>query len=347
MFTPRSLKLKVHSRRVRIFKQSLPIGAFLLASLIFVWPVFLAQKEKMKLAQKPSDVLEGASVNMDSVKFISTDSKDQPFNLFSTSIVETDVKNKIITLTQPKGTLSLKSGVVIDFKSNTGLLYQKERLLKFNEKVYGSTNNGWKMTALNAVYDYNAEQLSSSSVVEVKGNEGYIKAEKGFILWDKQNKLSFLGKSKGYVRSTGGIIHLSCEKEIHLDQTKQTMTAEQNVAVKQGEGTIYADKMIMYYKKNGKKSFDQIEKIEAFGHVKGVNSAQTITGEKGIYSPATGKMEVTGNVVLKQGGTHVKGEKMDLNLKTGISTLNAGEKQNNRIKGQLMPADFMTKKGQK
>ena len=337
----------MHSRRVLIFKQSLPVVAFLLASLIFLWPIFVAQKENLKLAQKPSDVLEGAKVNMDSVKFISLDSEKQPFNLFSTSIVETDPEKQIITLTQPNGSLSLKSGVSINFKTEQGLMFQKEKYLRFDQRVDGSTTDGWKMTSSHVLYDYNKEKVSSSYPVEIKGKEGYLKAEKGFVLWDKKNQLSFFGKSKGYIKSEEGLIHLNCQKELHLNQLERTLTAEKDVVVKQDTGTIYADKMIFHYQKTGKKMFDKIEKIEAFGHVKGVNGTQTITGEKGIYLPESGKMEVSGNVVLKQGNTHMKGEKMDLNLKTGISTLNASEKQNNRIKGQLMPADFMTKKGQK
>ena len=82
MFTPRSLKIKVHSRRVKLVKQALPIVAFLLASLMLAWPFFATHKGKFTLAKKPDHVLEGASVNMQEVRFISLDSKNQPEQCF-------------------------------------------------------------------------------------------------------------------------------------------------------------------------------------------------------------------------------------------------------------------------
>jgi hypothetical protein len=53
MFTPRLFKIKRYSRRVLVFKRSLPVFAFLLASLMLVWPVLIAeQKEQFSVAVK-------------------------------------------------------------------------------------------------------------------------------------------------------------------------------------------------------------------------------------------------------------------------------------------------------
>lgn len=346
MFTPRSLKIKVHSRRVKLVKQALPIGAFLLASLMLAWPFFATQKGKFTLAKKPDHVLEGAGVNMQEVRFISLDSKNQPFTIFASSIVETNPKKQIITLTDPNGTLSLKSGEKISFNSTTGLMYQKKKRLHFPKEVHGLTSDGWKIKTSDVVYDYNTEEVRGSAPVNIRGSEGSLQAQ-GFLLHDKKSKLSFFGKSDGSVKTKDGTLYLTCDDGLQIDQRVQTITALQNVRVRQQDNTITADKMILHYLKGKKKTFDKIEKIEVFGHVKGFNGVQTITGKEGVYSPQTGKLEVVGDVRLQENKTYLTGEKITLDLKTGVSTLNAGQNTRGRVKGQLMPSDFSKGKGKK
>ena len=45
MFTLRLLKIKIHSRRVFLFKRYLPIFAFLLTSVMIAWPALKTQKD--------------------------------------------------------------------------------------------------------------------------------------------------------------------------------------------------------------------------------------------------------------------------------------------------------------
>ena len=81
-------KLKKHTRRVLICKRSLPVFAFLLASLMMVWPLLFAeQKEQFSLAISSGKKMSDAKVDMEDVRFFSQDKKKQP--LFFPSIEKT------------------------------------------------------------------------------------------------------------------------------------------------------------------------------------------------------------------------------------------------------------------
>ena len=78
MFTPRLFKIKRHSRRVLVFKRPLPVFAFILASLMLVWPILIAeQKEQFSVAVKTDKKNTSAKVDMEQVRFYAQDKKKQ------------------------------------------------------------------------------------------------------------------------------------------------------------------------------------------------------------------------------------------------------------------------------
>ncbi|MGN1063186.1 MAG: hypothetical protein ACI4QM_02555, partial [Alphaproteobacteria bacterium] len=101
MFTRRLLKIKIHSRRVLIFKRSLPIFAFLLAGIMFAWPALIEQKDRFTAAVMPTDKMTGSDVDMEQVRFFSQDDKNRPITVTAVSVLETDPAKQIVTLEKP------------------------------------------------------------------------------------------------------------------------------------------------------------------------------------------------------------------------------------------------------
>ena len=64
-----------------------------------------------------------------------------------------------------------------------------------------------------------------------------------------------------------------------------------------------------------------------------------MTGEKGIYNPQNGILQMTENVVVYQGNNHVSGDTATINLETGESSLIPKEKSK-RVKGRLIPEEL-------
>ncbi len=340
MFTRRLLKIKIHSRRVLIFKRSLPIFAFLLAGIMIVWPQLSEQKDKFTARQIPQDAIKGAKVDMSEVRFFSKDDKDRPLTVVARSVVETDPQKKIITLNEPDATYVMENKTVLNSKTIYGLAFQKEEYLYFEDEVDTKTNDGWTAKSRKVIYDYKQGILESGSPVKISGPDGMLTADKGFYIVDKGQNMIFNGHIDVVITSVSDKIHLTAEKEMIINQGQRTVTAVQNVVAVQNNSTITADEMVLYYLPKGKGK-ERIEKIIATGHVIADNKTQKITGDTGIYNPKKQEIEMTGNVVLTQGMNKAYGTKAMLNLKTGLSSLTATEnKKPARIKGQLIPSDL-------
>lgn len=340
MFTRRLLKIKIHSRRVFIFKRSLPIFAFLLAGVMIVWPQLSEQKDKFTARQMPDNKVEKASVDMTAVRFFSKDDKNRPLTLVAKSVLETNPKKKIITLNEPSAEYVMENKTVLMSSSAYGLAFQKEEYLYFEDDVDTKTNDGWTAKSSKVMYDYQKGILESVAPVRIAGPDGTLTANKGFYIIDKGQNMTFKGHIDSVITSVLDKIHLTAEKEMIINQSQRTITAIQDVVVVQNGYKITADKMTLYYLQKGKGK-ERIEKVVATGHVVADNKTQKISGDNGIYNPHTNVIEMTGNVILTQGQNKAYGSTATLNLQTGISSLIA--KENNkpaRIKGQLIPSDL-------
>ncbi len=349
MFTRRLLKLKIHSRRVLIFKRSLPIFAFLLAGVMIVWPNLSEQKDKFTARQLPDSAVKGATINMEEVRFFSKDGKDKPMNIVAKSVQETDAVKKIITLNEPVATYQMNNKTQLLSKTSYALVFQKEEYLYCSQPVTTTTNTGWQADSIHVIYDYKTGTLESESPVFVKGPDGTLEADKGFFIQNKGDLIDFYGHTKTQIISLTDKIKITSENGLKINQLDKTITAIDDVIVYQKEYTITANKMTLFYmdgqKGKGKgKGKDKIKEIVAVGHVVASNGTQKMTGDTGVYNPKTGIIKMTGHVVMHQGDNQAKGDTATFNLNTGKSSLNAiqtGDKPA-RIRGTFIPAKIQS-----
>jgi lipopolysaccharide export system protein LptA len=83
-------------------------------------------------------------------------------------------------------------------------------------------------------------------------------------------------------------------------------------------------------------SSGKLKRVEAFGHVVLRTATDIVTGDRGVYVPATGQARLVGNVRITRGKNQLAGEAADVDLKTGVATLlpNAGA----RVQGLIVPS---------
>ena len=341
MFTPRLFKLKKHTRRVLICKRSLPVFAFLLASLMMVWPLLFAeQKEQFSLAISSGKKMSDAKVDMEDVRFFSQDKKKQPLTRTAPRVLETDPDNELITLYKPTATYVLSSGVILVSKTSSGLIDKPNETMTFEDTVISTTDTGYKAVS-SKIFCKNREGIvSGSALVTITGPTGKLKAA-GFNLYNKGDNIDFTGHTDTTLFSKDGDIRIRSEDGLRINQIPQTVTAIQKVNVTQQDKIITADKMVLTYFTKEQNPNNRVKQIEAFGHVTAESKGSKITGNTGLYDPQKGTITMTGNVVLYQGASHVTGDKAVLDLNTGESTLTPGKKQTSkRVKGTLVPADM-------
>ena len=87
-------------------------------------------------------------------------------------------------------------------------------------------------------------------------------------------------------------------------------------------------------------SSGKLERVEAFGHVSVRTPTDMVTGDRGVYVPATGMARLAGHVRITRGQSQLNGAEADVNMKTGIATL--ASRRSGRVHGLVMPNDQTT-----
>jgi lipopolysaccharide export system protein LptA len=131
---------------------------------------------------------------------------------------------------------------------------------------------------------------------------------------------------------------------------ERTATFSGNVQVVQGDTTIRCKSLIVTYETEGGGGLraaqpgpggrSQISKLEARGGVIVTQKDQTATGDSGLFDLKTNIITLTGYVVISQGGNVMRGDRMVVNLNSGVSRIESG-KSNAPVRGmfQQSPSD--------
>jgi lipopolysaccharide export system protein LptA len=81
----------------------------------------------------------------------------------------------------------------------------------------------------------------------------------------------------------------------------------------------------------------RIKRLEAYGNVVVTQKDQTATGEVGIYDLKTSTVTLTGNVLMTQGKNVLRGERLWVDLATGVSRVEPGKNGHGRVEGLFLP----------
>ena len=81
----------------------------------------------------------------------------------------------------------------------------------------------------------------------------------------------------------------------------------------------------------------QIKRLEARGGVVVTQKTETASGNLGVFDLKSNTVTLTGNVVMTQGKNVLRGEKLVVNLVTGVSRVESGKDGKGRVQGLFMP----------
>jgi lipopolysaccharide export system protein LptA len=122
-----------------------------------------------------------------------------------------------------------------------------------------------------------------------------------------------------------------------------------DVKVVQGDVTLRCKSLVVYYDQDnnpgnmktvqpGPGGQQQIRKLEAKGGVTVMQKDQTATGETAIFEMRTNTVMLTGNVVVTQGQNVLRGERLVVDLTSGVSRVESGKPgQGGRVQGLFLP----------
>jgi lipopolysaccharide export system protein LptA len=130
------------------------------------------------------------------------------------------------------------------------------------------------------------------------------------------------------------------------------------VKLVQGETTIQCQRLVIFYEdssgapapKKGAQTAQkggalgggtQIKRAEAKGDVLVTQKDQTAKGDNGVFDVKSNTITLTGSVVVTQGTNVLRGERMLVNLTTGVSTVESGQSktgERQRVEGLFNPS---------
>ncbi len=93
-----------------------------------------------------------------------------------------------------------------------------------------------------------------------------------------------------------------------------------NVVVSQGEMRLFGDVVDVEYGEN-LAGETEIQLVHAVGNVTLLNGAEAAEGEDAVYSVVTGEVVMTGDVLVTQGSNTMAGEKLTVNLDSGVGLM--------------------------
>ena len=121
-------------------------------------------------------------------------------------------------------------------------------------------------------------------------------------------------------------VEITADKLEWMDNERVAIASGDADAV-QGRYRLYADVLTAYLAERGageeSDTANEIQRIEADGNVRFVTPEDVVTGTSGTYDVANRIVHMEGGVVLTQGENVAHGDRLEMNLDTGVSTLTA------------------------
>lgn len=135
----------------------------------------------------------------------------------------------------------------------------------------------------------------------------------------------------GFAQSANSGLKLSNDKPIQIESDDLEIREQEkkaffkgNVRVAQGDMTLQATNMTVFYK-SGTKSIaaggSDIDRIEVSGNVKLNSATQQATADNGNINMVSEVLELNKNVVLTEGGNVFTGCKLTVQMKSGLANL--------------------------
>lgn len=124
--------------------------------------------------------------------------------------------------------------------------------------------------------------------------------------------------------------------ELTADNKGKTAIFTGKVVARQGDVTIFTDKLIVNYAENG----GEVDKVEAIGNVRIVQADRTGISSHALYESRDGRITLTGTPDPKvmQGGDSVTGRVITYYVDDDKSLVTGGGDPNARVEAVINPA---------
>lgn len=155
---------------------------------------------------------------------------------------------------------------------------------------------------------------------------------------------------QGFSQNRDEPVHIE-SATLEVRDKDKVATFSGDVRVKQGDTGMRCKTLLVFYDQDaageGGKSMpaakpgpggeQKIKRLEARGGVVVTQKEQTATGEMGIFDMRSNTVTLTGNVMMTQGKNVLRGDKLIVDLTTGVSRVESGKNGTGRVQGLFLP----------
>ena len=150
------------------------------------------------------------------------------------------------------------------------------------------------------------------------------------------------------------------DQPVHIEATTlevrdkdKVATFSGDVRVTQGDTNMRCKSLVVFYEQDGGNAEaaktlkaaspgpggqQRIKRLEAHGGVVVTQKDQTATGETGIFDMKTNTVTLNGKVVMTQGQNVLRGDRLVVDLSTGVSRVESGKGGHDRVQGLFLPS---------
>ena len=155
---------------------------------------------------------------------------------------------------------------------------------------------------------------------------------------------------QGFSQNQDKPVHIEAATLEVRDKDK-VATFSGNVKVTQGDTIMKCKSLLVFYEGGedadkgktmqaaapGPGGAQKIKRLEARGGVVVTQKDQTATGSLGIFDMKTQTVDLTGDVVMTQGQNMLRGDRLVVDLTTGVSRVESGKNGTGRVQGLFIP----------
>ena len=156
---------------------------------------------------------------------------------------------------------------------------------------------------------------------------------------------------QGFSQNRDQPVHIEAATLEVRDKDK-VATFSGDVKVKQGDTSMRSKSLLVFYEQGGEEADkgktlqaatpgpggqQKIKRLEARGGVVVTQKEQTATGDLGIFDMKTNTVTLTGNVIMTQGQNVLRGDRLMVDLTSGVSRVESGKSGTGRVQGLFQP----------
>jgi len=158
---------------------------------------------------------------------------------------------------------------------------------------------------------------------------------------------------QGFSQNHDQPVHIEAATLEVRDKDK-VATFSGDVHVTQGDTNLRCKALVVFYEQDdaaadkgkslkaaspGPGGQQRIKRLEARGGVVVTQKEQTATGETGVFDMKTNTVTLNGKVVMTQGQNVLRGDRLVVELTSGVSRVESGKNGQGRVEGLFLPGN--------